>query len=195
MKKNKNKEKKTFYSSEQLCEKNAPDRNMVFLVLALFLVALNLFPGHRHTLQKNPAPVPNTFSEKYLWFAGFPEIPTGLHHLTPGQLKNDFADIASLLEKNSAANSVISAVQYQTGILKSANLPPEVADIFFLEIPINRADENILTSLPGIGPVLAAKIKLRRDQHGPFRSKKELLQINGIGPKKFSRLVDRITLD
>jgi competence protein ComEA len=70
-----------------------------------------------------------------------------------------------------------------------------VANIFFQPIPINRADKDILTSLPGIGPVLAERIMQRRNQHGFFKSKDELLQVTGIGPKKFAALVDNITLD
>jgi DNA uptake protein ComE-like DNA-binding protein len=35
----------------------------------------------------------------------------------------------------------------------------------------------------------------RRNQHGLFKSKDELLQVTGIGPKKFAALVDNITLD
>jgi len=75
------------------------------------------------------------------------------------------------------------------------NLPPAVANIFFEPISINRAGKEILSTLPGIGPMLAERIVLRREAKGPFRSKDELLHISGIGPKKFARLVDTIILD
>ena len=70
-----------------------------------------------------------------------------------------------------------------------------MANIFLKPIPINRADKIILTSLPGIGPSLAERIVMRRNQQGPFRSKEELLQVTGIGPKKFAALVEHITID
>jgi competence ComEA-like helix-hairpin-helix protein len=197
MKKNKANVRSPFYSADQLPEKNSTAKNMVFLVLAFFLLAVSVFSGYRHILQENITPVPTAISEKYVWVTGFPEVPEGLHIFTPEQLENDFPEIGALLAASSSQepNSVISALQYNAGELQPVNLPPEVANIFFREIPINRADKNILTSLPGIGPVIAEKIVSRRNKHGPFRSKDELLNIAGIGPKKFAGLIDHITLD
>ena len=90
---------------------------------------------------------------------------------------------------------MVSAVILDPAKVRIIALPPNVANIFFQPIPINRADKTVLTSLPGIGPVLAEKIVERRKQHGPFRSKADLMHVGGIGPKKFGALVEHITID
>lgn len=197
MKKNKDSEGRPFSAADQLPEKNPMDKNILFLVLGLFLLAINIFFSHRHTFKQHLPPGPNSIAERYVWIKGSPQMPAGLYLFTQQQLENDFSEIGSLLQTGASKepDSVISALQFNGSGPEPVNLPPEVANIFFREIPINRADKNILTSLPGIGPVLAEKIVLRRIQHGYFRSKDELLHIAGIGPKKFAKLVDRITLD
>ena len=135
--------------------------------------------------------------EKYVWLTGFPEIHDGLYLFTPQQLEEKFPGKGSFPAGEAAreVNPIVSAIQYDADTPQPVSLPPVVANIFFQPIPINRADANILTSLPGIGPVLAEKIIRRRNEHGPFRSKDELLHIAGIGSKKFEAIVERITLD
>ncbi|MEY4070688.1 MAG: hypothetical protein RL721_1302, partial [Candidatus Eisenbacteria bacterium] len=49
-----------------------------------------------------------------------------------------------------------------------------------------------LDALPGIGPVLAARIVAHRDRHGPFRSPDELLAVPGIGPRLLERIRPRL---
>ncbi len=61
-------------------------------------------------------------------------------------------------------------------------------------ININRASATELEQLPGIGPKLAARIVAYREEHGPFQRKEELLNVPGIGMKKFARIKDRITV-
>jgi DNA uptake protein ComE-like DNA-binding protein len=148
-------------------------------------------------LQKNISQTSTDSTEKYVWLTGSPERHEGLYLFTPEQLQKIFPKIGPQLTEQSAreSNSSVYAIAYHGGKHQPMNLPPKVANIFFKPIPLNRADKNILTSLPGIGPVLAERIVLRRDQYGPFQSKDELLQIAGIGPKKYAGLVDRIILD
>jgi competence protein ComEA len=55
-------------------------------------------------------------------------------------------------------------------------------------VDLNRASAAELDRLPGIGPVLAARIVLHRSQHGPFHSVGELLAVPGIGPRLLERL-------
>jgi competence protein ComEA len=59
-----------------------------------------------------------------------------------------------------------------------------VVPTFLLEPPridLNTAGAEELATLPGIGPVLAARIVAYRDAHGPFRSLGELDDVAGIG--------------
>ncbi len=62
------------------------------------------------------------------------------------------------------------------------------------KININTADAETLDSLPGIGPAMAEKIIQYRKEHGGFKNISELLQVSGIGDKKFKQLKDLITI-
>jgi competence protein ComEA len=68
--------------------------------------------------------------------------------------------------------------------------PPGVTAAAALDL--NRATEQELDGLPGIGPVLAARITAHRTHFGPFRRVEDLLAIQGIGPKVFERLKPRV---
>ncbi|NBR94203.1 MAG: ComEA family DNA-binding protein [Actinobacteria bacterium] len=59
---------------------------------------------------------------------------------------------------------------------------------------LNRASENELDGLPGVGPVLAKRIVAYRTEHGNFGSVSELQKVSGIGPSKFSELRDFVTV-
>ena len=62
------------------------------------------------------------------------------------------------------------------------------------KLNINLASETELQSLPGIGPVLAKRIVDYRAAHGPFRSVRDLLKVQGIGQKKFESLEPQVTV-
>jgi len=49
-------------------------------------------------------------------------------------------------------------------------------------INVNTADATALEALPGVGPVLAARIVTYRDAHGQFSSIEELDDVSGVGP-------------
>jgi competence protein ComEA len=59
---------------------------------------------------------------------------------------------------------------------------------------LNRATENELDGLPGVGPVLAKRIVAYRAEHGTFTSVSELQKVSGIGPSKFSELRNFVTV-
>ena len=197
MNKSRNKEESSLHAAGHLLGKSSAENTLVFLALAILILAVSIFPNSRQFLPKNNTPPPPETAEKYVWLAGAPEMHEGLYLFTQEQLENNFPVIGSLLAAGAVqdVNQMVYAMQTVSDISKLVPLPPPVANIFFQPIPINRADKNILISLPGIGPALAEKIVQRRNQHGPFRSKDELLQISGIGPKKYGALVDHITLD
>lgn len=62
-------------------------------------------------------------------------------------------------------------------------------------IPVNTADVYELDRLPGIGPAKAQAIVEYREEHGPFQSTDQLLEVSGIGQATLEGLLDYITLD
>ncbi len=62
-------------------------------------------------------------------------------------------------------------------------------------LEINRASADEFERLPGIGPVLARNIVNYRERHGPFTSLEELLDVSGIGEKRFAAIRERCFLD
>ena len=61
-------------------------------------------------------------------------------------------------------------------------------------VNINTADKDKLTALTGIGPVLAQRIIDYRRENGSFTSCDELMQVKGIGPKKYERIKKYISI-
>ena len=65
-------------------------------------------------------------------------------------------------------------------------LPDQMRPLFFLPVSINRADAELLQTIPGIGPTLARRIITLRDERKGFHDMRELLDVSGIGPSKFA---------
>lgn len=62
------------------------------------------------------------------------------------------------------------------------------------KVDLNQAGLSELISLPGIGPALAERIIEYREKNGRFRKVEELLNVRGIGEKKFEELEPRVTV-
>jgi competence protein ComEA len=74
--------------------------------------------------------------------------------------------------------------------------PPPPSPAFAVNppaVPINTATAEALVALPGVGPVLAARIVAYRDSAGPFRSADDLVKVAGIGPALRERLGPLVT--
>ncbi|HEY3210670.1 MAG TPA: ComEA family DNA-binding protein [Actinomycetota bacterium] len=61
-------------------------------------------------------------------------------------------------------------------------------------INLNTATLDQLESLPGIGPALGQRILDYRQEHGPFRSVDDLLNVSGIGDKRLADLRSKVTV-
>jgi competence protein ComEA len=55
-------------------------------------------------------------------------------------------------------------------------------------INLNTADAETLQALPGIGPTLAGRIVAYRLEHGSFQTVEDLLQVPGMGAKRWERI-------
>jgi len=62
------------------------------------------------------------------------------------------------------------------------------------KINLNTASAEELTSLPGIGEILAARIVAYREEHGPFQTLDDIMQVSGIGSKVVEEIRDLATL-
>ena len=60
------------------------------------------------------------------------------------------------------------------------------------KIDINTASLAQLQLLPGVGPSLAQRIIDYRKQNGPFRTIEDIMNVTGIGEKKFEQIKDYI---
>ncbi len=54
-------------------------------------------------------------------------------------------------------------------------------------VEVNTASPSLLSYVAGIGPSLAQRIAETRDRQGAFRSRKQILSVQGLGPKTFEQ--------
>ena len=60
------------------------------------------------------------------------------------------------------------------------------------KININTAPASELQRLPGIGPVLAARIVEHRRRHGPFRRTVDVIIVRGMSAARYRRIAHLI---
>ena len=70
---------------------------------------------------------------------------------------------------------------------KSSGAPSE-------KINLNSATAEQLQSIPGIGPVTAKSIVEYRTKVGKFNKIEEIINVKGIGEKKFQKIKDRLAV-
>ncbi|MCL2220897.1 MAG: ComEA family DNA-binding protein [Oscillospiraceae bacterium] len=61
-------------------------------------------------------------------------------------------------------------------------------------ININTASQTELTDLPGVGNTISARIVEYRQQHGEFNNIDDIMNVSGIGERRFEAIKDLITV-
>lgn len=72
--------------------------------------------------------------------------------------------------------------------LRRGHWPLPVSLLFGLPIHLNELDATDFETLPGVGPVLAGRIIAHRDDVRGFRRAEDLLNVHGLGEKKYLRI-------
>ena len=88
-----------------------------------------------------------------------------------------------------AALALAVASLLSTGVAFAAAKPAPAG-----KVNINAATVEQLTTLPGVGPKLAARIVEHRQKAGAFKSAQELMNVKGIGEKNFEKIQGYLTL-
>ena len=74
----------------------------------------------------------------------------------------------------------------QGGLAKSLDVVVEDC-VNAVGVDLNTASAPLLSRVSGLSPAVAASIVRWRDAHGAFRSRKQLLDVAGLGPKTFEQ--------
>jgi len=61
-------------------------------------------------------------------------------------------------------------------------------------VDLNTAEQADLETLPGIGPELASRIIAYRQTIGAFVSKEQIMDVEGIGEKRYADMEQLITV-
>src|SRR4051794_37901234 len=99
------------------------------------------------------------------------------------RLQDPLAELAKIDPKS------IGVGQYQHDLSEhklSRSLDAVVEDcVNAVGVDVNTASAPLLTRVSGLGEWVAQNIVAHRNQHGPFRARKDLRQVTGLGPKTF----------
>lgn len=179
-------------------------RPLVLLFIGLLVIAVHLVG------RNDPKLVADQTAGSLLWLAGstiqdgfyrvstrllppITEDPGGLYHsfgLTPPAAL-DFAAKEILVSDDQVPPR---GLQLENGRPPVVIAPPAVFSSFlFLPIPINEADRDLLTTVPGIGPQLADRILALRQEKKQFNGPEDLLAVPGIGPARLQHLAEHLS--
>ncbi len=72
-------------------------------------------------------------------------------------------------------------------------VPAEMTPFFFQPIPVNFADQELLSTISGIGPKLADRIVKTRNSKGLFTGPQDLLAVPGIGDSRMNKFAPQFS--
>jgi len=90
----------------------------------------------------------------------------------------------------------LSQVETGTGgemACRVSPLPESVRYLLGMRMNVNRAEPDELAMLPGIGDVMARRIRQERERRNGFSCREDLLRVSGIGPKRLEKIERHLT--
>jgi competence ComEA-like helix-hairpin-helix protein len=99
---------------------------------------------------------------------------------------------AAFVERGERSERILGTVPEPTIVQALVASPPRLWQTH--KIPLNTASEELLASLPWIGPELASAIISERDRRGGFRSLEDLKEIEGLSDDLYKKLERILTL-
>lgn len=172
-----------------------------FGLLAGAVIYLIIAPprGEPITLIPPPTPAPLT-----VHIVGEVKNP-GVYILPPRSRVSDAVDAAGGLLPSAVPESINLAAHLldgqQIAILSKAqltaapiDLPQRAGDLAGGKVNLNTAGKEELLTLPGIGEDKAEKILAYRQEHGPFKTVDDILEVPGIGEGILENIKDLIII-
>jgi competence protein ComEA len=91
--------------------------------------------------------------------------------------------------------SIATGLAFALAVLAVAGFAAPAAEAASTQkVDINSASVEELTTLPGVGEKLAARIVEYREENGPFKTAAELMNVKGIGERSFKKLEPHISV-
>ena len=108
-----------------------------------------------------------------------------------------YTTVAELLEQTALLEDADTSTLNPDTVLNDHDIlriPKQKEETELPRVSINTADAQQLSQLPGIGPAMAERIILFRDENGLFQKTDDLMKVKGIGARKYEAIADLITL-
>lgn len=132
----------------------------------------------------------------------------GIIEIAEGSRINDAVELAGGLTEDADITNVNLAYVLEDGMkIKIPSINDEENEIYIIGdvesnetnqsnglININKATQEELDELPGIGPSIALKIIQYREENGEFKSIEDIKNVSGIGDSKYSDIEELITV-
>ena len=119
--------------------------------------------------------------------------------LTDAAKKKEFDAIKKDTIKKDEAAEISEEMNKEQDSLESIEKEPKISkkELKLREksINLNSAGLDELVSLPGIGTSTAEKIIEYRNKKGKFKSVQQIMNVKGIGEKKFQKIKDYLTIE
>ncbi|MGH2574744.1 MAG: ComEA family DNA-binding protein [Ignavibacteria bacterium] len=113
------------------------------------------------------------------------------------QIKAGFSELHKVQPNEMHDGKLQSLIQYRDNLenLSEQTSPNKKTFSLHKKININTAYSSDLQALPGIGVITAEKIIAYREASNGFKKIEEIMNVKGIGRKKFEKMKDFISVE